>query len=181
MTSATSCCRRLSEFRPPALLDVLARTTVTAEANFDVAVNGVLAANPNVKVVVGTILDLTQTPLVQAAVGALWGAGAAGVEGDERGDLDLQRACSPPSPPVTIAWPWPIWRPGFSQIPAEAVQNGGSITVGGVPIDVVTPGNGYNHLLLGDAYHPGTVAQGLIADTVVGGGSTARLAWRSGL
>ncbi len=53
---------------PQALLDTLAKTTATAEANFDVAVNAVLAANPNVRVVVGTILDLTQTPLVQAAV-----------------------------------------------------------------------------------------------------------------
>ncbi len=43
---------------------------------------------------------------------------------------------------------------------AQAAGSGGTLSYRGVPIQVTTPGDTYNHLLLADGYHPGTVRRG---------------------
>ncbi|MEO6809036.1 MAG: hypothetical protein ABI353_07975, partial [Isosphaeraceae bacterium] len=43
----------------------------------------------------------------------------------------------------------------------------GMVPFGGQTIDLTTPGDNYHHFYLADNYHPGTVGQGLIANTIV--------------
>ncbi len=73
---------------PQALMAKLTEVTATAEANFDGSVNAILGANPNVKVVVGTIFDITKTPAVEGPLAA-FGPGAATSASDQPGDLGV--------------------------------------------------------------------------------------------
>src|SRR5262249_23411824 len=54
---------------PTAILARLGQVEATAEANFDRAVNALLAANPNVKLVANTIFDVAQEPIIRTVIG----------------------------------------------------------------------------------------------------------------
>jgi hypothetical protein len=152
---------------PQGLMVQLERTTVEAESNVGLAVDAVLGANPDVKVVVGTILDLTQTPLIRAAAAPYGAAGQQVLAATSRaiGDFNAEiRAFAATRPRVAVA----DLAAGFDQLAAQAAQTGGTIRVGGLAVRATSFGDRPTDLLLGDGYHPGTVAQGFIADAVVG-------------
>jgi hypothetical protein len=151
---------------PQAVVTELAKVTARAEGNFDAAVNAVLGANPNVRVVAGTIFDITMTPGVQGPLAAF------GVQGQQLLLATSQaigaynahvRAFASDHDRVALA----DLEADYSGLVSQAAGSGGTISARGVTIQVATPGNAPNHLLLADGYHPGTIAQGFIADTVV--------------
>lgn len=151
---------------PQALMGRLEQVTASAEMNLDATVNAVLGANPNVKVVVGTIFDISQTPAVQSLAGAFGAQGQQLLQATSEaiGAYNAHvRAVAASNPRVALADLEAV----DAAITAQAAQSGGTLTYRGFTLQVATPGDAPNHLLLADGYHPGTVGQGLMADTIV--------------
>jgi hypothetical protein len=147
---------------PTALVTRLAQVEATAEANFDITVQTLLAANPRLRLVVGTIPDLTQTPAVQQQLAPF------GPQGQQLIGLTSQaiarynahvREVATGSDRVALT--------DLAAQTARLASTPGMVPFGGVTIDLTTPGDDYHHVFLADNFHPGTVAQGLIANAIV--------------
>jgi hypothetical protein len=146
--------------KPTQALAVLGQVESLAETHVLMAVNTLLAANPNVKVVVANLFDLWLLPQVQAfrtpaplvaavrqAIGEFNGAIAATAATDSRvALLDLAGT--------------------MAQLEQEAGA-GGWASFGGTALDMVHTGDGVHHFILADGIHFGTVAQGMIADAFI--------------
>jgi len=145
---------------PEALAGQLTQVTATAIGNLDKTVTTLLAANPRVKLSVGTIPDLAGIPAVVGAattpaakllVGAV--SQAIGVYNNYIRTLALD-------PRIAVA--------GIARGTEQLGGGGTSFAVGNQTIDLSTTGDDYHHFILADGVHPGTVGQALIANQVVG-------------
>ena len=148
--------------QPDALLAQLGQVEAQAKANFQQAVDTLLAANPNVRLVVATVPDVADLPIVQQ--GAAGNAAAEQlVAATSRAVQDynaLIRSVAAGSDRVALAD-----LAGQASSLLQGSGNGGTtIPFGGTTLELATPGDGYRHVFLGDGIHLGTVAQGLIAD-----------------
>ncbi len=138
----------------------LAQIEATAQANLDTAVGTLLAANPNVKVVVATVPALSQAPIVRALATtpeaqALVAAADQGIA-QYNAHLHAVEATNPRVALSDLA--------AATAIVAGAGGGGSSVPFGGTTISLTTSSNDYRSLVLADGLHVGTVAQGVVAD-----------------
>ena len=148
---------------PPANLQAaLTQTTTQLISNVATAVDTLLAANPNVRVVVWTLPDISLTPIAQQAAAGN-PAGAALLQGISQATAQFNAFIHSlnASPRVAVA--------DLATLTNQAVASStnGTITFGGQSINLVVPGDDYHNFFLADGLHAGTVAQGIIADTFV--------------
>jgi hypothetical protein len=130
-----------------------------AEANLGQAVDGVLAASPTVRVVVGTLPDVAALPIVQQAAAPQEQAiVAATSQAIRKYNAAIQRRAGG-DPRIAVV--------DLALSTAELGLVSGPVPYGGTAIDVRTPGDDYHHFFLADRIHIGTVAQGIIADSFV--------------
>jgi hypothetical protein len=149
-------------FQGPAVQAQLAQVEARAEANFKTAVDTLLAANPNVRLVVATLPDVGELPIV-AEVSAVFPQARALVAATS---LQIQkynaliRSTAASSDRIALA---------DLATASSALTNApsGSAQFGGATIDLRTPGDDYHHFFLADGIHVGTVGQGVIADTFI--------------
>ena len=144
---------------PAAALPALIQTTARLEVNFATAVNTLLAASPNVRLVVFNLPDVSALPVAQLA------------------------AAASPQARLLLAATSQAIRQYNAEIAAIAATNGrvalvdlaavtamtagsptGTIPFGGQTIRLTTPGDDFHDFFLADGIHVGTVAQGIIAD-----------------
>jgi phospholipase/lecithinase/hemolysin len=146
----------------PALLAQIVQTEAQAEANVSLAVNTLLAANRKVKLVLTTVPDVSEAPVVKQAEAGNPTASAlvSAAEQDLAKYNDYLRAIAA-SDPSRIA---------LNDLAAEASAimqvSGGSVPFGGTTINLTTPGHDYHDFFV-DGLHVGTVGQGLIANSIV--------------
>jgi phospholipase/lecithinase/hemolysin len=160
--------RQFLQEAPPRILDQsflitqLAQVEARAEANFDTTVQTLLTANPRVRLVVGTIPDLTQSPAIrqQAAPFGPLGQALLNLTSQAIAQYNAHvREVADGSPRIALA--------DLAAQTSRLESSPGMVPFGGQTIDLTTPGNNYHHFFLADNYHPGTVGQGLIANTIV--------------
>ena len=146
---------------PPANLPAAVQsTTAQLETNFLTAVNTLLAANPNVKLAVSTLPDISTTPAAQQAAQGNPLA-AALLHGISLATANYNALIS------TIANSNPrIVEVDLAGTTAQiaAANPSGTATFGGQKIDPITPGDDYHHFILADNIHVGTVGQGIISE-----------------
>jgi len=147
---------------PAALMASLAQVEQTAQANFDKTVQTLLQASPNVKVEVATIPDIAQTPAVQAQLAPL------GVQGQALTQLVSQaigaynqhiRSVASGNDHIALA--------DLAAVDASLAQSTTPLQVGSITMDMTHTGDDYHDFILADGLHPGTIAQGIIANTMV--------------
>ncbi len=143
--------------------DTIATTGQTVVANIETAVNTILAASPTVRVVISTLPPVSQLPLVTAAETAGTALGddpAALVAAADAAEVQVNTAIR--------AFATADTRLAVADFAAAATAFAApTYTVGKVKLDTTTPGDGPRHLFLADGIHPGTVGQGLLANTFV--------------
>lgn len=144
---------------PAAVPGAVVSTTAKLEANFLTAVGTLLKANPNVKLVVSTLPDVSASPAAQAAAASnplaaalLKGVGEA--IASYNGLIATVAKSSNRIALVDLA----------AATRQTATSGSGSLSFGGESIDVRTPGDDYHHFFLADSLHVGTVGQGIIAE-----------------
>jgi lysophospholipase L1-like esterase len=123
------------------------------------AVTTLLAASPDVRVVVATLPDITLAPEFSelAGIGLLPPPLIDALSGAIGRVNDLIRATAAGNDRVAVA-------------ELAALANTAPIPLipfGGTLIDTRTPGDGFRHFVLADGRHPGVVGQGIIADLFV--------------
>ena len=139
-----------------AALSRLRYVEARAEANVRAAVGTLLAANPNVKVVVANLFDLSLLPQIRALhaprplVAAVWQATQ-----DYNAALAATAAANGRVALLDLA--------GLVGQFAQQAGATGRAPFGGTTVNVTSPGDGTRHFWLADGIHFGTVAQGMIA------------------
>jgi hypothetical protein len=147
---------------PPAEVPAaLQATTIRLIQNYETTVTTLLAANPNVRVAVWTLPDISITPAArQAAAGNPAAAALLRGVSQATGAFNSVVKSLGADPRVAVV-----------DLAAVTVKAAGSPTgtlpVGGQTIDLIHPGDDYHNFFLADNLHVGTVAQGIIADTFV--------------
>ena len=141
-----------------AALPDLLKAEATAEANFAMAVKTLLAANPNVRLVVFNLPDVTVLPIAQLGATtpqarALLAATSQAIQ-KNNASIAAVAATSDRIALVDLA--------GVTAQTASSPT--GTISFGGQTISLVTPGDDFHDFFLADGIHVGTVAQGIIAD-----------------
>jgi hypothetical protein len=147
---------------PAAFQAQLAQVLATAEANFDHTTQTLLAASPKVKLVVGTIFDLAAIPSVQAELAALGAQGQALLQPVSQaiGQYnDHIRAAASSNSRIALA--------DLAAQTTTLTQGKTQLTFGSVTVDLTKTGDDYHDFILADNTHPGTIAQGLIANTFI--------------
>ena len=144
---------------PTALMASLAQVEQTAQANFDKTVQTLLQASPNVKVEVATIPDIAQTPAVQAQLG-VQGQALTQLVSQAIGDYNQHiRSVASGNDRIALA--------DLAAVDASLAQSTTPLQVGSVTMDMTHTGDDYHDFILADGLHPGTIAQGIIANTMV--------------
>lgn len=152
---------------PPAeFAGELAAVAANATANFDATVGTLLAANPGARVVVQTTPDIRQVPIVAQFLTAPEARQAADAIAGAQAAYNVHlRATVAANPRLALA-----------DIAAlSGAFAGGTATtlpIGGIRLRLNTTGNSVRDAVLADKIHPGTVAQGLIADAVARAAAT---------
>jgi hypothetical protein len=128
--------------------------------NTALAVDTLLAANPSAKVVVATLPDVGELPIVRQVTAVFPQAQALlpfVTLATQQYDAQL-KATFAGNPRVAIA--------DFASLANSLSQqaSGGSFAFGGTTIDVTQPSDNFRHLFLADGIHIGTIGQGLLAD-----------------
>ncbi|HKM52343.1 MAG TPA: SGNH/GDSL hydrolase family protein [Isosphaeraceae bacterium] len=143
---------------PAAYAAALPATTAQAGANITTAVTTLLASSPNVHLVISTI-DISDLPIVRglAALSPALEPLVQAVDQAVGSYNGVIRGLASSSPRVALVDLAAIDQQ-LSQVP------GGSVPFGGTTINLATVGNDYHDFFLADGLHPGTVAQGIIAD-----------------
>ena len=143
---------------PAKLPAAVTATTATLEKNFVTAVSTILAANPNVKVVVFNLPDISVIPVTQVAGATPLGKlllqgvsqaiqsynkliGAVAASNDRVALLDLNAVTKQAAGSPT-----------------------GTLPFGGQTIVLRTPSDDYHSFFLADGIHVGTIGQGIIAE-----------------
>jgi phospholipase/lecithinase/hemolysin len=146
-----------------ALLSKLVQVEQTAQTNFDTTVQTLLQASPSAKLVVATIADIASTSAVQAQLAPL------GTQGQDLAQMVSQaigaynqhiRSVAASSNRIALA--------DLAAVDSSLAQSTSPLQVGGVTVKMTQTGDDYHNFLLADGVHPGTLAQGLIANTIVG-------------
>jgi hypothetical protein len=132
---------------PAAYAAALPGITAQAGANLTTAVTTLLASSPHVRLVISTI-DISNLPIVRSLT-ALSPA-----FGSYNGVIRGLASSSPRVALVDLA----AINQQLGQVP------GASVPFGGTTINLATVGDDYHDFFLADGLHPGTVAQGIIAD-----------------
>ena len=141
----------------------VAIVTAQATANLDLTVNTLLAASPSARVIVATLPDLREIPLVAQyeSIPAVQTAAEA-IANAEATYNDHIRAVAQAHP----------GRVAVADIAAEASSflSGPATTraFGGTTVRLTKSGRDYRDFTLGDQIHPGTIGQGLIANAEIG-------------
>jgi lysophospholipase L1-like esterase len=142
-------------------LSVLAQVEAQAAANFTTAVKALLAASPTVRLVVFTVPDVSELPVVQILATTPTEQAVVAAAGQAIGEYNatIQAVAAGDSRIALI---------DLAGQSAELAQlAGGSVPFGNTTINLTTPGDDYHHFFLADGIHVGTVGQGLIANDVV--------------
>lgn len=142
----------------------LAQTEATAQANFDTAVNSLLAANPRVRLAVATVPSVGLLPIVQAGATtpALKAAVSAADQAIQQYNAHITTVANGNTRIALVDLA------GLSdQLGQAASATGGNVPYGGTTVHVTTPGNSYQDFFLADGLHVGTIGQGLIADAFI--------------
>lgn len=146
---------------PDQIPATLAQVTGKAVANVQTAVGTLLAANPNVRVIVTTI-DVSHLPAVVAQTGTPEGqqvVAATSLAVDQFNAAIRQIAAANPG------------RVALNDLAVslQALANSptGTINYGGQTIRLTTVGDEWHNFFLADGIHPGTVGQTLLANTIV--------------
>ncbi|MFO0952544.1 MAG: GDSL-type esterase/lipase family protein [Isosphaeraceae bacterium] len=139
----------------------LIQTETRLEANFTTAVNRLLAANPNARLVVSTLPDTGDLPATKLGVSL---APALKPLLDLSSGLiarynALIRATAANNPRIALV--------DLAAATSALKSNVGTVPFGGQTIDLNTPGDDYHHFFLSDLIHVGTVAQGIIANSFI--------------
>jgi hypothetical protein len=144
---------------PDQAMTALGQVESQLEANFTLAVNTLLAANPSVKLVVSTLPDVSLLPLVRAAAASnLVPQALVDATGQQIQTYNtLIRATAAGNSRVALV-DLAATAPRLS-----SAAQAGSVRFGGTTIDLARPGDGFHHFFLADGIHAGTAAQGLIA------------------
>jgi hypothetical protein len=144
-------------------LSVLAQVEAQAAANFTTAVKTLLAASPTVRLVVFTVPDVSELPLVQvlATTPLEQSVVAAAGQAIVQYNATIQAVAAGDSRIALIDLA------GQSAALVHPAGGGGSVPFGNTTINLTTPGDDYHHFFLADGIHVGTVGQGLIANDVV--------------
>lgn len=143
---------------PAAALPDLLRTEAAAEANFATAVHTLLAANPNVRLVVFNLPDVTILPI--ARLGATTPQARALLAATSQAIQKYNASIA-----AVAATSDRIALVDLAGVTAQTASSPtGTISFGGRTISLVTPGDNYHDFFLADGIHVGTVAQGIIAD-----------------
>ena len=139
-------------------------TAQTVTTNIRTAVDTILAASPTVKVVIATLPPVSKLPLIAEAeaLEALAGntEAAALVTAADTGEAQVNSAITAfatTSTRIAIA--------DFAGV--AAAFDAPTYTIGKFTLNATVPGDTPRHLFLADGIHPGTVAQGLLANTFV--------------
>ena len=143
---------------PTSALPALFQTTAQAEVNFATAVKTLLAANPNVDLVVYNLPDVTILPIAQLAATTpqaklLLAATSQAIQ-QYNASIAAVAATSPRIAEVDLA--------GITAMLASNPT--GTASFGGQTISLLTPSDDYHSFFLADGIHVGTVGQGIIAD-----------------
>ncbi len=150
------------QIAPANIATALTATTTTLITNVETSVATLLAANPNVRVVVSTLPDVSITPIAQksAAGNPLAEALLQGIDQATTTYNTFLKSLAA-NPRVAVA--------DLAGVTSQAIatSTNGTIAFGGQTINLVTPGDDYHDFFLADGLHGGTVAQGIIADTFV--------------
>jgi hypothetical protein len=152
----------INAMKAPDPLAALQQAGPRAEANFERAFQTILAAHPDVKLVVATVPDIRHLPEFRAALRA----------------HQLSIACADAATSTMAHYNGRIralacHNPRVSLLDLDMVTrlrdklNPEAISVAGRPIERWAPSNDPTHLFLADARHLGTVGQGMLAQLVV--------------
>jgi hypothetical protein len=147
---------------PAAYAAALQGITAQAEANLTTAVRTLLASSPNVHLVISTI-DISDLPIVRG-VAALFPSFEPLVQAVNQAVASYNgviRGLASSSPRVALV--------DLAAIDQQLGQApGASVSFGGTTINLTTVGDDYHDFFLADGLHPGTVAQGIIANLFLG-------------
>jgi hypothetical protein len=146
------------ELDPATYAAALPGITAQAGANVTTAVTTLLASNPHVRLVISTI-DVSNLPIVRgfAAQAPALAPLLQAVDQAVASYNGVIRDLASSSPRVALV--------DLAAINQQLGQfSGTSVPFGGTTINLATVGNDYHNFFLADGLHPGTVAQGIIAD-----------------
>jgi hypothetical protein len=146
------------QISPVNAIPAILATEAQLEVNFTRATQTLLAASPDVKLVVATLPDINTVPIarVLAASNPLAGLALQFIGGVIQKYDGLIRATAASNPRIALV---------DLDAVTKAVAALGSPTLNfGVPINLLTPGNDYHNFFLADFYHIGTLGQTLVAD-----------------
>jgi phospholipase/lecithinase/hemolysin len=146
---------------PAAAATELPQLTTQASANIETAITTLLAASPKVKLVVATLPPVGLLPIVQLGETTPEAQALVMATDQAIGNFNdaIKASVAAAGPRVTLV-----------DLAAATEQLAGSpseVEFGGITINLVTPGDSYNHFFLADGIHIGTVGQGLIASMFI--------------
>ncbi|WP_165226984.1 SGNH/GDSL hydrolase family protein [Aquisphaera insulae] len=149
------------QISPTNAVGAIQQAEARLETNFTTAVDSLLAASPNVRVVVWTLPDVSTLPAIRQAVAAMpWLAPLRDAGSRAVGTFNAKvTAIAASSPRIALV--------DLASITKQLAIAPSSVPFGGTTIDLTTPGNDYHHFFLSDQIHVGTVGQGLIANAFV--------------
>lgn len=161
------------EGRPPINFEArLALVASNARANFDRTVDALLAASPKARVIVATTPDIRQIPAVAQYLNIPIARQAADAIAKAQDAYNAHiRGVAEAQPRVALA-------DVASRVVAFSADAAPSRSFGGTRIRLTTTGDEYRDAILADKIHPGTVVQGVIANTVIRAANTLGAAIR---
>jgi hypothetical protein len=139
---------------------LIAQVEAQDEANFTTAVNTLLAANPNVKVVVATLAEISMVPAARLAALTPQGQVLVAAVSASIARYDALVAAEASNPRVALV-------DLASATSLLASSPTGTFTYGGATINLLTPGDDYHDFFLADGIHVGTVGESIIANLFV--------------
>jgi len=134
-------------------------TVVSLATNVTTAIQTVLAANPQLNLVVANVPDLRSIPGLKAALAAtpaLIPFAAAVDQGIQAYNAQLA-ALAASNSRVAVVDAYAISQPAVAGLPVQ---------VDGLTLDTNIPGNGADHYFV-DAIHPGTAASGILGNAFI--------------
>jgi hypothetical protein len=140
----------------------LHRVTAQLEANFTTAVDTLLAANPNVRLVVATapsIANLPYTKSLETSLPVKLLVDAIDLAMSHYDDL--VRATAADNDRIAVDD-----LAASSSLLQSSTANG-TAQFGGTTLNMTTPGDNYHDFFIADGIHPGTIGQGIIANSFI--------------
>jgi lysophospholipase L1-like esterase len=140
--------------------DQLAQVETRAQSNVQQTVSRLLAANPNVRIAVATVADVTELPIVQFFTGGSSFATVRSAASQAVAQYDAAiRDLTSESGRIAIV--------DLAALTTPLAQGPSSFSFGGATIAIHASGDDYHDLFLADGLHMGTVGQGMIANAFI--------------